>query len=98
MRPSHFLTFLDWSADDVLQLLERARRLKAWRKAHVRRDTLAGRTIALIFEKASTRTRVSFEAGVANLGGATVVLQSRDTQLGRGEPAKDAARVLGRYV
>ncbi|MEW5853051.1 MAG: ornithine carbamoyltransferase [Myxococcota bacterium] len=98
MAPNHFLTLLDWSPDDVLQLLDRARRLKAWRRARVRRGTLAGRTVALIFEKASTRTRVSFEAGVANLGGATVVLQSRDTQLGRGEPAKDAARVLGRYV
>jgi ornithine carbamoyltransferase len=98
MHPPHLLSLFDWPADQIQALLQRSVKLKAIRKLRAHRGTLMGRTIALIFEKASTRTRVSFEAGVANLGGSTVVLQSRDTQLGRGEPAKDAARVLGRYV
>ncbi|MBI5494786.1 MAG: ornithine carbamoyltransferase [Deltaproteobacteria bacterium] len=98
MQPSHLLTLFDWSADRIQAVLQRSVKLKAVRRLRAQRHTLSGRTIALIFEKASTRTRVSFEAGVANLGGSTVVLQSRDTQLGRGEPLKDAARVLGRYV
>jgi ornithine carbamoyltransferase len=98
MHPAHLLTLFDWPADQLQGLLQRAARLKSIRKLRGQRRTLMGRTVALIFEKASTRTRVSFEAGVANLGGYPVVLQSRDTQLGRGEPAKDAARVLGRYV
>lgn len=98
MHPPHLLSLFDWPADQIQALLQRSQKLKAIRKLRAQRHTLTGRTIALIFEKASTRTRVSFEAGVANLGGSTVVLQSRDTQLGRGEPAKDAARVLGRYV
>lgn len=98
MQPSHLLTLFDWSADRIQSVLQRSQKLKTVRRLRAQRHTLSGRTIALIFEKASTRTRVSFEAGVANLGGSTVVLQSRDTQLGRGEPVKDAARVLGRYV
>jgi ornithine carbamoyltransferase len=96
--PEHLLSIFDWSSSELLRVFARAQRLKTIRRLNGRRSSLAGKTVALIFEKESTRTRVSFEAGVANLGGSTVVLQARDTQLRRGEPVKDAARVLGRYV
>jgi ornithine carbamoyltransferase len=96
--PTHLLSLLDWSAPQLRLLLLRATRLKSIRKLRAVRTSLTGRCVALMFEKPSTRTRVSFEAGVSTLGGSTVVMQARDTQLGEGEPAKDAARVLGRYV
>ncbi len=89
----------DLRAEGLLAVLDRADELKALRNAGKPSPRpLAGKSVALIFEKASTRTRVSFEVGVFELGGHPVVLSSRDTQMGRGEPIEDTARVLGRYV
>lgn len=85
-------------ADALRALMRRAQVLKRGRRERRLQPTLSGRVIAMLFEKESTRTRVSFEAGVALLGGSTVVLQARDTQLVAGEPLRDAARVFGSYV
>jgi ornithine carbamoyltransferase len=93
----HLLSIEELSADEITNLIDDAMRLKAWRG----RDTeqpLAGQTWAMIFTKSSTRTRVSFEVGVRELGGFPMFLSSNDIQLGRGEPIKDTARVLGRMV
>ena len=93
----HLLSIEELSADEITNLIDDAMRLKAWRG----RDTeqpLAGQTWAMIFAKSSTRTRVSFEVGVRELGGFPMFLSSNDIQLGRGEPIKDTARVLGRMV
>jgi ornithine carbamoyltransferase len=93
----HLLSIEGLSADEMTNLIDDAVRLKAWRG----RDTdqpLAGQTWAMIFTKSSTRTRVSFEVGVRELGGFPMFLSSNDIQLGRGEPIKDTARVLGRMV
>jgi ornithine carbamoyltransferase len=94
-RPRSYLTVTELSADELVWVLNRADEHRMDRR---RRDTLAGRTIGLIFEKPSTRTRVSFEVGIAELGGTPLVLSSRDLQLGRGETVADTARVLSRYV
>lgn len=91
----HFLTILDMPKDEARQVLLRAKEMK---DNKVRTDLLAGKTLLLIFEKASTRTRVSFEVGVRQLGGDPVFVASRDSQLGRSEPLKDTARVLSRYA
>ena len=93
--PKHFLTILDLPGDEARQVLFRAKEMK---DNKVRTDLLAGKTLLLIFEKASTRTRVSFEVGVRQLGGDPVFVASRDSQLGRSEPLKDTARVLSRYA
>jgi ornithine carbamoyltransferase len=93
----HLLSIEELSDDEITNLIDDAVRLKAWRG----RDTvqpLAGQTWAMIFTKSSTRTRVSFEVGVRELGGFPMFLSSNDIQLGRGEPIKDTARVLGRMV
>ena len=90
-----FLTLLDFSPAELETLIEQAIALKRVRHTH---RPLVGRTLAMIFEKSSTRTRVSFEAGMAQLGGHALFLSPRDTQLGRGEPVEDTARVLGRMV
>ncbi len=93
-----FLTLADLKPDELARLLERARELKT---AHARgevRAPLAGKTLAMIFEKSSTRTRVSFEAGMAQLGGTAMFLSPRDMQLDRGEPVEDTARVISRMV
>jgi ornithine carbamoyltransferase len=93
----HLLSIEELSADEITNLIDDAMRLKAWRG----RDTeqpLNGQTWAMIFTKSSTRTRVSFEVGVRELGGFPMFLSSNDIQLGRGEPIKDTARVLGRMV
>jgi len=93
----HLLSIEELSADEITNLIDDAVRLKAWRG----RDTdqpLVGKTWAMIFAKSSTRTRVSFEVGVRELGGFPMFLSSNDIQLGRGEPIKDTARVLGRMV
>jgi ornithine carbamoyltransferase len=93
----HLLSIEELSADEITNLIDDALRLKACRG----RDTdqpLAGQTWAMIFTKSSTRTRVSFEVGVRELGGFPMFLSSNDIQLGRGEPIKDTARVLGRMV
>jgi len=95
---THFLSLLDFSTEELAALLERARLLKELRGTTAHPRPLEGRTVALIFEKPSTRTRVSFEVAVHELGGRPLYLSSRDTQIGRGEPVEDTARVLGRYV
>ena len=95
----HFLDLKDFSADTLHQLLDHARALKQAQRAGTGHEKpLAGKTIAMIFEKPSTRTRVSFEAGIAQLGGTALVLSAQDLQLGRGESVEDTARVLSRYV
>jgi ornithine carbamoyltransferase len=90
-----FLAIPDFETDELYTLLSLARALK--RGVHTERP-LAGRTLAMIFEKSSTRTRVSFEVGTYQLGGHALFLSSRDIQIGRGEPIADTARVLSRYV
>jgi len=92
----HFLDFRELSRDDVVNMLAEAKRLKHARGKE-RNSTLAGKSLAMIFEKNSTRTRVSFEVGMRELGGNPVVLQKDDLQLGRGETVADTARVLSRY-
>jgi len=93
----HLLKLLDWSREDILEILDLADVLKAEQKAGVVNNTLAGKSVALIFSKASTRTRCSFDVGVYQLGGHSVTLSSAESQIGRGEPIEDTARVLGRY-
>ena len=97
-QPRHFLTLLDLTPDEALRLLRRAGELKRRVRKGERYEPLRNRTLAMIFEKSSTRTRVSFEAGMAQLGGHAIFLSPRDTQLGRGEPIEDSARVLSRMV
>lgn len=96
--PRHFLSLLDFTAEELVQLLDRADELRALRGQRGHPRPLEGRSVAVIFEKPSTRTRVSFEVAVHELGGHPVVLSARDTQIGRGEPVEDTARVLGRFV
>jgi ornithine carbamoyltransferase len=93
-----FLTGEELGAFELGKLLDRAAELKAGRRERVGADTLAGRSIALVFEKPSTRTRISFEVGVAELGATPVVLRGDELQLSRGESVGDTARVLSRYV
>jgi ornithine carbamoyltransferase len=90
-----FLTLADFSRDELLAMLDLAARMKSGRYD---RRPLRGRTLAMLFAKSSTRTRVSFEVGTLQLGGYALFLSSRDIQLGRGEPIRDTARVLSRYV
>lgn len=94
----HFLSLLDVSSDELKQLIQRAIALKALHYAGELHQPLKGKTLAMIFEKSSTRTRVSFEVGMQQLGGQALFLSPRDTQLGRGEPIEDSARVLSRMV
>lgn len=96
--PRHFLTLLDLSPEEAVGLLRRAIELKEMLRAGVDYRPLANRTLAMVFEKSSTRTRVSFEVGMAQFGGHALFLSPRDTQLGRGEPIEDSARVLSRMV
>jgi ornithine carbamoyltransferase len=91
----HLLTGLELTPDDLHWILDRAAALKLAPRAS---SVLDGRTVALVFQKPSTRTRVSFEAGIVELGGHPMVLRPGDTQLGRGESLRDTARVLGRHV
>lgn len=97
-RPQHFLTMLELSSDELRGLLARGRELKRLRGTPAHPRPLAGKSIALIMEKASTRTRISFEVGVHELGGQPLSLAGRDMQLGRDEPLDDTARVLSGYV
>jgi ornithine carbamoyltransferase len=90
-----FLAIDDLSRDELLALLDLAGRMK---RGEYDERPLAGKSLAMIFTKSSTRTRVSFEVGAAQLGGTALFLSSRDIQLGRGEPIRDTARVLSRYV
>ncbi|MBP8625435.1 MAG: ornithine carbamoyltransferase [Syntrophorhabdales bacterium] len=93
-----FTKLLDINSEECLYLLGRAGELKRMRKEGRGYQPLIGRHLAMIFEKASTRTRISFEVGMNDLGGKAVLLNKGDTQIGRGEPARDTARVLSRYV
>ena len=92
----HFLQFKDLSREDIDYLFSRTRIIKDRFKRYVRHMPLQDRTLVMIFEKASTRTRLSFEAGMHQLGGAAIYMNTRDTQLGRGEPVEDAAQVISR--
>jgi len=96
--PRHFLTLLDLQPQEAEDLLHRAIELKRMVTAGSSYLPLAQRTLAMVFEKSSTRTRVSFETGMAQFGGHALFLSPRDTQLGRGEPIEDSARVLSRMV
>ena len=93
-----FISIHDLSTEEVWQLLDLAADLKQKQKAGIPHPYLQGKTLGMIFEKASTRTRVSFETGIYQLGGQGLFLSGRDLQIGRGEPIKDTARVLSRYV
>ena len=93
-QPRHFLSLLDCSPAELGQIIQRAIALK---KAPVS-DRFKGKVLAMLFDKSSTRTRISFEAGMAQLGGSAIFLSSRDTQLGRGEPIEDSARVISSMV
>jgi ornithine carbamoyltransferase len=96
MTHKDFIEIHDYSADEVREIFEIARDMKASPETY--REALKGQTLAMIFEKSSTRTRVSFEVGMYQLGGHALFLSSRDIQLGRGEPIYDTAKVLSRYV
>jgi ornithine carbamoyltransferase len=98
MAVRHFLSLLDLSATELRSLLARASELKAMRQENKVYEPLKGKVLGMIFEKSSTRTRVSFEAAMVQFGGHAIFLSPRDTQLGRGEPTEDTARVLSRMV
>ena len=93
----HFLALHDYSKEELDALLALAHDLKVKQKQGIAHRLLEGKTVALIFEKASTRTRISFEVGVFQLGGHGLFLSSGTSQMGRGEPIKDSARVMSRY-
>lgn len=94
----HLLTLQDWTEDEMYQCLSLALRLKAMQKSGQAQTCLTGKTLAMIFVKSSTRTRVSFEVGASQLGGTALFLSTADIQLGRGEPISDTAQVLSRMV
>lgn len=94
----HFLSIKDFEKNELLEMLSLARTIKSDLKAGKADKPMAGKTLAMIFEKSSTRTRVSFEVGAVQLGMHPLFLSSRDIQLGRGEPMKDTARVISRMV
>ena len=98
MSTRHFLTLLDYSPDELRALLARAIELKKILKSGKSHTPLQNKTLAMIFDKSSTRTRVSFETGMVQLGGHALFLSPRDTQFGRGEPIEDSAKVLSRMV
>ena len=94
----HLLKLLDLSKEEIIELLDLADKLKAENKAGIPHPLLKGKTLGMIFSKSSTRTRVSFETGMYQLGGHALFLSNRDLQIGRGEPVQDTARVLSRYL
>ena len=94
----HFLQFRDFGRDEFEHLFRRTRIIKERFKNYVPYQPLVDRMLAMVFEKSSTRTRVSFEAGIHQLGGSSIVLHTGETQLGRGEPIEDVARVISRMV
>ena len=98
LKGKDLLSIHELSVDEVQEILALAKELKAKQKAGVPHKLLAGKTLGMIFEKSSTRTRVSFETGMYQLGGQALFLSNRDLQLGRGEPIRDTARVLSRYL
>ena len=93
-----FLCLSDWSGEDLEKIFALAKDLKTKQQAGQQHHLLAGKTLGMLFEKSSTRTRVSFEVGMYQLGGHALFLASANTQMGRGEPIKDTARVMARYV
>ena len=96
MNPRHFISLLDLTSDEFRTLIHRAIALKNNRDVNY--QPLKGRVLAMIFEKSSTRTRISFEAGMSHFGGSALFLSPRDTQLGRGEPLQDSAKVISSMV
>ena len=94
----HLLKLMDLSTKEITEILNLADQLKYEKKNGIKHHILEGKTLGLIFEKSSTRTRVSFEVGMYDLGGNALFLSSRDLQIGRGEPVQDTARVLSRYL
>ena len=96
VRNKHMLTLMDYSSEEIFEILKCAEELKRKQYAHIEHKYLAGKTLAMIFEKSSTRTRISFEQGIRQLGGYPLFLSSRDIQLGRGEPIRDTVRVMER--
>ena len=94
----HLLKMSDMSKDDIMSVLNLADQLKYELKHGIPHRVLEGRTLGMIFQKSSTRTRVSFETGMYQLGGSALFLSSNDLQIGRGEPVQDTARVLSRYL
>ena len=95
--PKDFLALTDWSSDDLDKIFALTRDLKDKQKRGEEHHLLKGKTLAMIFEKSSTRTRISFEVGMFQLGGHALFLSSGNTQMGRGEPVQDSARVMARY-
>ena len=96
MAVKHFLQFNDFSKAEILSLFEKTKIIKEKFKAYQKYWPLEDRTLVMIFEKASTRTRLSFESGMHQMGGTAIYLNTRDSQLGRGEPVEDAAQVISR--
>ena len=94
----HLLKLSDLSKQEITDILDLADQLKYAKKNGIEHKYLAGKTLGMIFQKSSTRTRVSFEVGIYDLGGSALFLSSRDLQIGRGEPVEDTARVLSRYL
>ncbi|MBR6703111.1 MAG: ornithine carbamoyltransferase, partial [Clostridia bacterium] len=94
----HLLKLMDLSTNEINEILELADKLKAEKKKGVEHHLLKGKTLGMIFSKSSTRTRVSFEVGMYDLGGSALFLSARDLQIGRGEPVQDTVRVLSRYL
>ena len=94
----HLLKLLDCSTEEIIGLLDLADQLKYEKKHNISHRHLEGKSLGMIFQKSSTRTRVSFETGMYQLGGQALFLSSRDLQIGRGEPVQDTARVLSRYL
>ena len=98
LRGRDCLTLADYSADEIIYLLDLAARLKEYRRQGIATPWLAGKSLGMIFQKPSTRTRVSFEVGMYQLGGQALFLSGQDLQLSRGEPIADTAQVLSRFV
>ena len=94
----HLLKMLDLTTEEITEILNLADQLKYELKHGIEHKLLAGKTLGMIFQKASTRTRVSFEVGMYQLGGLPIFLSASDMQIGRGEPVEDTSRVLSRYL
>jgi ornithine carbamoyltransferase len=94
----HFLSMNDFSKQDIMDVIDRAEAMKRGEPGKGPAEPLKGKSVGLLFDKPSTRTRVSFDVGIQQLGGHAIFLNSRDIQLGRGEPIRDTARVLSRYL
>ncbi|MEG1859297.1 MAG: ornithine carbamoyltransferase, partial [Christensenellaceae bacterium] len=94
----HLLKMSDLSKDEIIEILDLADQLKKEQKNGMKHQILKGKTLGMIFQKSSTRTRVSFEVGMVQLGGYPLFLSSSDLQIGRGEPVQDTARVLSRFL